>query len=193
MISWKGIWERSTLVNGWTVFTSGSPTIRKEKWFVEKKGSWALYFHPPCNNLGSLHIKSHPSWWFPPKRRWFLQRHFHWSAARTCPSVFSSAGTSLWICPQNPWCGCRPGIKTRGEMKQETSNHFKSMIWKSWAALNTPIPPQVFKVCFHHHEDAVKPHPESVRRIFLQQNRWRMSLSQSISIMKSCVSVSMRL
>lgn len=25
MISWKGIWERSTLVKGWTVFTSGSP------------------------------------------------------------------------------------------------------------------------------------------------------------------------
>lgn len=33
------------------------------------------------------------------------------------------------------------------------------------------ISPQVFKIRFHHHQDAIKPRPESVRSVFLQQNR----------------------
>lgn len=46
-----------------------------------------------------------------------------------------------------------------------------AQVRKCWE--NIPIPPKVFKVWFHHHEDAIKPHIESVGRIFLWQNRLR--------------------
>lgn len=174
MISWKGIWERSTLVKGWTVFTSGSPKIDSE--FTD---SSLFVFVSVMQQFESILLnhygikKSHQSWWFPPKRRWFLQWHFHWIATRMCLSVFSSGGPSLCLCSQNPWCGYRADKKSY--IKQETSPVSQEL--KAWAKCvkpkldyvekNIPIPPQVFKVCFHHHQNAIKPHIESVRCIFL--------------------------
>lgn len=56
MISWKGIWQRSTLVKGSTVFTSGSPTIDREWSVNEKKANLTgqetcMYFCLLCNNF----------------------------------------------------------------------------------------------------------------------------------------------
>lgn len=144
-------------MNGCTVFTSGSPGHR---------GKTTMKLKVSVGGEGGFKIKL------------TFQRCFHPGEGDPADDALAEAqqeGAALLFLQQQLLLAFAHEAhdvaeQTRGAVKP---SHFSrdrpdAITTLERAPGDAPFPPEVLQEGLHHHQDAIKPHPESVGRVFLQ-------------------------